>query len=99
MALLGAVNRFKFLKPVTPGQELRIETRKTDRGWPDGVYRRHGVGGWRDGSERRVVGSIELMSERMTRRMTRRKMAWASRDGKLSDSRAAVRNRFAEGEP
>jgi 3-hydroxyacyl-[acyl-carrier-protein] dehydratase len=28
VALLGAVNRFKFLKPVTPGQELRIETRK-----------------------------------------------------------------------
>src|SRR6202034_1248198 len=24
VALLGAVNRFKFLKPVTPGQELRI---------------------------------------------------------------------------
>jgi 3-hydroxymyristoyl/3-hydroxydecanoyl-(acyl carrier protein) dehydratase len=28
VALLGAVNRFKFLKPVTPGQELRIETTK-----------------------------------------------------------------------
>jgi 3-hydroxyacyl-[acyl-carrier-protein] dehydratase len=28
IALLAAVNRFKFLKPVTPGQELRIETRK-----------------------------------------------------------------------
>jgi 3-hydroxyacyl-[acyl-carrier-protein] dehydratase len=28
VALLGAVNRFKFLKPVTPGQELRIETKK-----------------------------------------------------------------------
>jgi 3-hydroxyacyl-[acyl-carrier-protein] dehydratase len=27
-ALLAAVNRFKFLKPVTPGQELRIETKK-----------------------------------------------------------------------
>jgi 3-hydroxyacyl-[acyl-carrier-protein] dehydratase len=27
VALLGAVNRFKFLKPVTPGQELRIETK------------------------------------------------------------------------
>jgi len=26
--LLAAVNRFKFLKPVLPGQELRIETRK-----------------------------------------------------------------------
>jgi len=28
VALLAAVNRFKFLKPVTPGQELRIETKK-----------------------------------------------------------------------
>ena len=28
MALLAAVNRFKFLKPVTPGQMLRIETKK-----------------------------------------------------------------------
>lgn len=28
LALLAAVNRFKFLKPVTPGQELRVETRK-----------------------------------------------------------------------
>lgn len=28
VALLAAVNRFKFLKPVTPGQELHIETRK-----------------------------------------------------------------------
>jgi 3-hydroxyacyl-[acyl-carrier-protein] dehydratase len=27
-ALLAAVNRFKFLKPVTPGQKLRVETRK-----------------------------------------------------------------------
>lgn len=27
VALLAAVNRFKFLKPVTPGQELRVETR------------------------------------------------------------------------
>jgi 3-hydroxyacyl-[acyl-carrier-protein] dehydratase len=27
-ALLGAVNRFKFFKPVTPGQLLRIETIK-----------------------------------------------------------------------
>jgi beta-hydroxyacyl-ACP dehydratase FabZ len=31
--MLAAVNRFKFLKPVTPGQELRIETKKlTDAG-------------------------------------------------------------------
>jgi 3-hydroxyacyl-[acyl-carrier-protein] dehydratase len=47
VALLAAVNRFKFLKPVTPGQELRIETKKlTDVGrmacisgtvWVDGV--------------------------------------------------------------
>src|ERR1700722_6205529 len=28
VALLAAVNRFKFLKIVTPGQELRIETKK-----------------------------------------------------------------------
>jgi 3-hydroxymyristoyl/3-hydroxydecanoyl-(acyl carrier protein) dehydratase len=28
LALLAAVNRFKFFKSVTPGQELRIETRK-----------------------------------------------------------------------
>lgn len=27
-ALLAAVNRFKFLKPVTPGQQLRVETKK-----------------------------------------------------------------------
>lgn len=31
--LLAAVNRFKFLKPIKPGQELRIATRKlTDAG-------------------------------------------------------------------
>jgi 3-hydroxyacyl-[acyl-carrier-protein] dehydratase len=28
VALLAAVNRFKLLKPVSPGQQLRIETRK-----------------------------------------------------------------------
>lgn len=28
VVLLAAVNRFKFLKPVIPGQELRIETKK-----------------------------------------------------------------------
>lgn len=28
VALLAAVNRFKFLRPVTPGQELRVETKK-----------------------------------------------------------------------
>jgi 3-hydroxymyristoyl/3-hydroxydecanoyl-(acyl carrier protein) dehydratase len=27
VALLAAVNRFKFLKPVTPGQNLRVETK------------------------------------------------------------------------
>ncbi len=27
-ALLAAVNRFKFLRPVVPGESLRIETRK-----------------------------------------------------------------------
>src|SRR6202012_1355524 len=27
-ALLAAVNRFKFLQPVMPGQELRVETKK-----------------------------------------------------------------------
>jgi beta-hydroxyacyl-ACP dehydratase FabZ len=33
LALLAAVNRFKFFKPVTPGQELLIETKKlTDAG-------------------------------------------------------------------
>jgi 3-hydroxyacyl-[acyl-carrier-protein] dehydratase len=33
VSLLAAVNRFKFLKPVLPGQELRIETTKlTDAG-------------------------------------------------------------------
>lgn len=34
MALLAAVNRFKFLKPVTPGRELRIETRKLTEAGP-----------------------------------------------------------------
>ena len=28
VALLAAVNHFKFLKPVTPGQKLRVETKK-----------------------------------------------------------------------
>ena len=28
VALLAAVNRFKFLQPVTPGQNLRVETKK-----------------------------------------------------------------------
>ena len=34
VALLAAVNRFKFLKPVTPGQELRIETKKLTEAGP-----------------------------------------------------------------
>lgn len=32
--LLAAVNRFKFLKPVAPGSELRIETRKLTAAGP-----------------------------------------------------------------
>jgi 3-hydroxymyristoyl/3-hydroxydecanoyl-(acyl carrier protein) dehydratase len=54
IALLAAVNRFKFLKLVTPGQELRIETRKlTDAGKM--AY----IGGtvWVDGE---IVASGEL---------------------------------------
>jgi 3-hydroxyacyl-[acyl-carrier-protein] dehydratase len=52
--LLAAVNRFKFFKPVTPGQELRIETRKlTEAG------RMAYIGGtvWVDGE---IVASGEL---------------------------------------
>jgi 3-hydroxyacyl-[acyl-carrier-protein] dehydratase len=54
VALLGAVNRFKFLKPVTPGQELRIETRKMTE-----VGRMAYIGGtvWVDGE---MVASGEL---------------------------------------
>jgi len=54
VALLGAVNRFKFLKPVSPGQELRIETTKiTEAG------RMAYIGGtvWVDGE---MVASGEL---------------------------------------
>ena len=54
VALLAAVNRFKFLKPVTPGQELRIETKKmTEAG------RLAYIGGtvWVDGE---IVASGEL---------------------------------------
>jgi 3-hydroxyacyl-[acyl-carrier-protein] dehydratase len=32
--LLAAVNRFKFLKPVSPGSELRIETRMVSSAGP-----------------------------------------------------------------
>jgi 3-hydroxymyristoyl/3-hydroxydecanoyl-(acyl carrier protein) dehydratase len=54
VALLGAVNRFKFLKPVTPGQELRIETKKMTE-----VGRLAYIGGtvWVDGE---MVASGEL---------------------------------------
>ena len=54
VVLLAAVNRFKFLKPVTPGQELRIETKKlTEAG------RMAYIGGtvWVDGE---MVASGEL---------------------------------------
>jgi 3-hydroxymyristoyl/3-hydroxydecanoyl-(acyl carrier protein) dehydratase len=54
VALLGAVNLFKFFKTVTPGQHLRIETRKlTEAG------RMAYIGGtvWVDGE---IVASGEL---------------------------------------
>jgi 3-hydroxyacyl-[acyl-carrier-protein] dehydratase len=54
VALLAAVNRFKFLKTVTPGQQLRIETKKmTEAG------RMACIGGtvWVDGE---MVASGEL---------------------------------------
>ncbi len=54
VALLGAVNLFKFFKTVTPGQRLRIETRKlTEAG------RMAYIGGtvWVDGE---MVASGEL---------------------------------------
>jgi 3-hydroxyacyl-[acyl-carrier-protein] dehydratase len=53
-ALLGAVHQFKFLKPVTPGQELRIETKKMTE-----VGRMAYIGGtvWVDGE---MVASGEL---------------------------------------
>jgi 3-hydroxyacyl-[acyl-carrier-protein] dehydratase len=54
VALLAAVNRFKFLKPVRPGQELRIETKKLTE-----VGRMAYISGmvWVDGE---VVASGEL---------------------------------------
>ena len=54
VALLAAVNRFKFLKPVTPGQELRIETKKLTE-----VGKMACIGGtvWVDGE---IVASGEL---------------------------------------
>ena len=54
VALLAAVNRFKFLKTVTPGQNLRIETKKLTE-----VGRMACIGGtvWVDGE---MVASGEL---------------------------------------
>jgi 3-hydroxyacyl-[acyl-carrier-protein] dehydratase len=54
VALLGAVNRFKFLKAVTPGQQLRIETKMLTE-----VGRMACIGGtvWVDGE---MVASGEL---------------------------------------
>jgi 3-hydroxyacyl-[acyl-carrier-protein] dehydratase len=48
VALLGAVNHFKFLKAVTPGQELRIETKMLTE-----VGRMACIGGtvWADGEK------------------------------------------------
>jgi 3-hydroxyacyl-[acyl-carrier-protein] dehydratase len=58
VALLGAVNRFKFLKPVTPGQELRIETKKLTE-----VGRMAYIGGtvWVDG-EMVANGELSVVS-------------------------------------
>jgi 3-hydroxyacyl-[acyl-carrier-protein] dehydratase len=80
VALLAAVNRFKFFKPVTPGQEVRIETKKLTDAGQMALHRRHGVGGRRDRSERRVVGGVGLMVERTIERMTER--ATVHQDGK-----------------
>jgi 3-hydroxyacyl-[acyl-carrier-protein] dehydratase len=54
VGLLAAVNRFKFLKPVSPGQELRIETKKLTE-----VGKMACIGGtvWVDGE---MVASGEL---------------------------------------
>ncbi len=54
VALLAAVNRFKFLKPVGPGQELRIETKRLTE-----VGKLACIGGtvWADGE---MVASGEL---------------------------------------
>ena len=58
VALLAAVNRFKFLKPVTPGQELRIETKLLTE-----VGRMACVGGtvWVDG-EMVANGELSVVS-------------------------------------
>ena len=54
VALLAAVNRFKFLKTVTPGQNLRVETKKLTE-----VAQMACIGGtvWVDGE---MVASGEL---------------------------------------
>ena len=54
VALLAAVNRFKFLRPVSPGQELRIETKRLTE-----VGKMACIGGtvWVDGE---MVASGEL---------------------------------------
>jgi 3-hydroxyacyl-[acyl-carrier-protein] dehydratase len=54
VALLAAVNRFKFLKTVTPGQNLRVETKKLTE-----VGQMACIGGtvWADGE---IVASGEL---------------------------------------
>ena len=54
LALLAAVNRFKFLKTVTPGQNLRVETKKLTE-----VGKMACIGGtvWVDGE---IVASGEL---------------------------------------
>jgi 3-hydroxymyristoyl/3-hydroxydecanoyl-(acyl carrier protein) dehydratase len=58
VALLGAVNRFKFLKAVTPGQELRIETKMLTE-----VGRMACIGGtvWVDG-EMIANGELSVVS-------------------------------------
>jgi 3-hydroxyacyl-[acyl-carrier-protein] dehydratase len=58
VALLGAVNHFKFLKAVTPGQELRIEAKKLI-----GVGRMAYVGGtvWVEG-EMVANGELSVVS-------------------------------------
>ena len=58
VALLGAVNRFKFLKAVTPGQELRIETKMLTE-----VGRMACIGGtvWVDG-EMVANGELSVVS-------------------------------------
>jgi 3-hydroxyacyl-[acyl-carrier-protein] dehydratase len=59
VALLAAVNRFKFLKPVSPGQELRIETKKLTE-----VGKMACIGGtvWVDG-EMVASGELSVVSD------------------------------------